>query len=149
MFEYGCFVAFWGNFELLMEVAIWQLTRADPIENCRRINGLTAGQKRDQLRSLLETANQTKTVVALDKVFDIAERNNWIHGHILNPKGDFSHLTRLRVTTRGGSFAVNNTPISFDVSPFQEFYKAYGDFQTTSGVNTDLCNEYIRKLQGK
>ena len=32
MYEYGCFIVFWGNFEIYMETVIWRLSNDDPIE---------------------------------------------------------------------------------------------------------------------
>ncbi|MDE0234480.1 MAG: hypothetical protein OXM62_05695 [bacterium] len=38
MYEYGCFVSFWGNFDLMIEALIWHLGSTDPITNCQGIN---------------------------------------------------------------------------------------------------------------
>ena len=53
MYEFGCFAAFWSNFELLMEVAIWKLTGRNARENCTLVNHETAGIKRGLLEELL------------------------------------------------------------------------------------------------
>ena len=60
MFEYGCFIAFWGNFEMYMEVVIWCLSNDDPIENCHKINKKTAGTKRKVLCRLLQKGMKTR-----------------------------------------------------------------------------------------
>ena len=151
MYDYGCFVSFWSNFELFMEAIIWCLGNDSPIDNCLRINKMTAGKKRDELRSLLESQGHTDIIAALDRVFCVAERNDWIHGHILNPNGDFSLLTRLRVRHNKGCIIVSNEQITPSETPFDEFYAAYGAFEhivsNTLDVDVNVGNEYIRRLQ--
>ena len=158
MFEYGCFVSFWGNFEMYMEVVIWHLTNDDPIENCRKINKKTAGGKRKVLYHLLHKAGRQDVIDALDQVFDVAERNDWvaerndwIHGTILNPDGNFSRLTRFRVYYDKDSILVENSILDLDISRFDEFYPAYDKFknvvENTFGVSVSVCNDYIKKLQ--
>lgn len=148
MYEYGCFTSFWSNFELMMEVAIWMFSDNDPKKNCKDINPKTAGQKKNYLSKILLEQNQQQINNALTNVFSVADRNGWIHGHILNPGGDFSRFTRLRIEKNiNGDITVNNAEISFDISPFNDFYDAYGQFEVTSGASTEKCNEYITLLQ--
>ena len=98
MYEYGCFAAFWGNLDLMMEEAlIWHLESADDATtSCQNVNRLTSGEKRHRLTPLLERVSPD-AVSALDHLFDVAGRNDWIHGVVLNPHGDHSRLTRFRV----------------------------------------------------
>lgn len=148
MYEFGCFVAFWSNFELLMEVAISDLLNRDAKTNCRVVNPRTAGWKMRELVRLLSDKGRTDVIERLGTVFDIADRNSWIHGHILNPAGDFSRLTRLRIEVEGDDpLHVTNNAIAFDVSPFQEFYAAYAEFQQCTGISVERCDQYIRDLQ--
>lgn len=147
MYEYGCFAAFWSNFDMMMEVAIWRLTRRTPIENCREVNRLTAGQKRRILTGLLIARNESAKMEALNKVFEIAQRNDWIHGHILNPNGDFSRLTLLRVTIDGCKFAVTNKDIDLNASPFGDFFDAWAEFEACFDSIKELGNQYITELQ--
>ena len=151
MYKYGCFVAFWGNFEMYMEVVIWRLSNDDPIENCRKINGKTAGVKRRKLCRLLHKAGRQDVIAALNQVFDVAERNDWIHGVILNPDGDFSRLTRFRVYHNKDPMLVENTILDLDISRFDEFYQAYHEFEnivdSAFGVSVAVCNDYMVKLQ--
>lgn len=147
MYEYGCFVAFWSNFEMLMEVAIWKESGADAKTNCEQVNGLTAGKKRQRLSQIYQTNGATAKLAALDDLFDVAERNDWIHGHILNPNGDFSVLTRLRVKINRGVMDVSNTPIQFTANQFQPFYDAYQQFLDECDVTIEEANQYIRDLQ--
>lgn len=151
MYEYGCFIAFWGNFEMYMEVVIWHLTNDDPIENCRKINPMTAKPKRKALCRLLREKDRQDVIDALDQVFDVAERNDWIHGTILNPDGNFSRFTRFRVYPNKDLILVKNSILDLDISQFDEFYQAYGKFEnvieSTFGVSVSVCNDYIKKLQ--
>ena len=150
MFEYGCFIVFWGNFEMYMEVVIWCLSNDDPIENCHKINKKTAGTKRKVLCRLLHKGGKQDVIDALDQVFDVAERNDWIHGTILNPDGNFSRLTRFRVYHDKDPILVENSILDLGIS-FCEFYQAYAKFEnvieSTFGVSVSVCNDYIKKLQ--
>ena len=149
MYEYGCFVSFWSNFELQMEVVIWKLSGTNPIENCRCVNKLTASQKRDRLAKLFAQHQQPRLLEFLNRIFDVAERNDWIHGHILNPVGDFSRLTRFRV--RKGD-QVTNDPIQFHANLFEEFYTARREFEDAVvdrlGITVETANCYLTELQG-
>ena len=148
MFEYGMFISFWGHFDLMMETAICHLAQSDPIENCKSINRLTSGEKRRRLTPLL-TVVSPDAVQVLDQVFDIAERNDWIHGVVLNPRKDFSTLTRFRV--HSNPFSVENVPIDLSSNPFAQFYDAYEHFEEalerTFKVNIiDMCNSYVSAI---
>ena len=149
MYEYGCFVSFWGNFDLLMEALICRFEAANPIANCQEVNQLTSGRKRDRLHPLLNK-NIPEAALALGRVFDVAERNDWVHGVVLNPCGDFSTLTRFRVKKK--PFKVENTPIDLGSSQFAEFYDAALAFERVVErflhvSATDLGNAYLTAVQ--
>ena len=147
MYEFGCFTAFWSNFELMMEVGIWLHTGRPAKENCKLVNLKTAGVKKNLLKEILLDKQLTEAQDALENVFSVADRNGWVHGHVLNPNGDFSRLTRLRVELNGNDVKVDNTTIDFSVSPFVSFYSAFGEFEAKSGISKEKCNEYIALLQ--
>ena len=153
MYEFGCFVTFWGNFEMYMEVVIWRLSNDNPIENCRKINKKTAGGKCKVLRGLLQNAGKQDVIDALDQVFDVAERNDWIHGGILNPDGDFCRLTLFRVHHNKNTIVVKNCPVDLSKSPFDEFYQVCTDFEkiveSTFAISRSDGDDYIKKLQAK
>jgi hypothetical protein len=147
MYEFGCFTAFWSNFEIMMEVAIWKLSGKSPKENCSEINTKMAGKKKSELELLLSASGNQKAIDALNEVFNVADRNGWIHGHILNPKGDFSVLTRLRVEKNSNGLAVSNLPINMSISPFESFYSKYQEFQNEINLTVEECDDYIRQIQ--
>ena len=147
MYEYGCFVAFWSNFELLMEVAIWHLGSRSPKENCATVNPKTSGKKRLMLEALLQEAGRAETLSLLKDVFEIAERNSWIHGHIQNPAKDFSKLTLLRIEKVGGDIKVSNRVISFDISPFEGFYDACDRFAVSLDMPQEKVVHYLDDIQ--
>ena len=64
MYEYGCFVSFWGNFDLMMEALIWHLHSTGPITNCREIHKLTSGAKHQRLTQLLKLVSQEAEFVS-------------------------------------------------------------------------------------
>lgn len=151
MYEYGAFVSLWGNFDLMMETLIWHLGNiSDPVANCKKINGLTSGRKRQCLTPLLERHASPEAVAALDHVFNVAERNDWIHGVVLNPGWDYTMMTRFRVYSQ--PFRVENKPITIKENMFEDFYDAFERFEHEAdralGVSTvGLCNNYINSLQ--
>ena len=147
MYEYGAFAAFWSNLEILLEVAIWDLSGNDAKLNCRGINPKTAGPKKQILEKLLIEKGMVDAQSALTEVFNVAERNDWLHGHIFNPKGDFSVLTRLRVSIVNKELSVSNTQINFEISPFQAFYTAFSRLQESLKLSEARCNEYINLIQ--
>ncbi len=146
MYEYGCFVAFWGNFALMLEVAICNATGDAPRDNCLKLAGKTAGQKKLVLQSLVASTDLQKSN-ALTHVFDVAERNNWVHGVVLNPVGDFSALTLLRIKKDNLRLTVSNTPIAIDASAFDEFYPAFQSFGDAFEITTTDCDKYILAIQ--
>lgn len=154
MYRYGCFMSFWSRFELFMEVMIWRLRSDDPFENCQKINPLTAGRKRKVLKDILIKCNRHGIVALIDRVFENAERDHWVHGHILFPDGDFSRLTKLRVLFSKKPdpiLSVHNTPIDLAASPFEEFYSAINCLERTAdselGVHAGYdTNWYIKEL---
>lgn len=141
MYDYGCFTSFWSNFDILLDVAICKFGNIDPKTHCLS-RSLTSGQKKTELEKYI---TDPAILGKLQAVFDAAERNDWIHGHILNPDGDFTRLTRLRIDTK--SKTITNSPIVFSPSPFDGFYAAYGEFQAALGITIDECNDYIAKIQ--
>ncbi len=149
MYEFGCFIAFWSNFELMLEVAIYEFSDGPAKANCLEWNPQSAGRKKEKLEKLLAHSpekNKPK-LAALKKVFDVAERNDWIHAHILNPNGDFSVLTRFRVEKYRNSLKVSNARIDFNKDLFSDFYDAYGDFEKVFNLPRSRCDAYILELQ--
>lgn len=141
MYEYGCFTSFWSSLDILLDVAICKFSGQDPKTYCLS-RSLTSGQKKVELEKYIA---DPIILGKLQVVFDTAERNDWMHGHILNPNGDFSKLTRLRINTKSG--AVTNETINFSVSPFEGFYKAFEEFRSVIGITVAECNDYIEKIQ--
>lgn len=147
MYEYGCFAAFWSNFELLMEVAIWIHSGRPAKQNAWFVNPLAAGAKKEILEKHLADAGEGETLSALRAVFAVADRNGWIHGHILNPTGDFSVMTKLRIRRKGTALVVDKEQLSVVSSPFSSFYEAFEAFERCVGISKDKCDEYILRLQ--
>jgi hypothetical protein len=147
MYDYGCFLVFWGSFELMLEVAIGARTGRLPKQNAHALARKMAGEKKGLLLELLEKEKNAEGISALNEVFDIAERNFWVHGTVLNPKGDFSVLTLLRVEKKEKTLHVSNTPIELLNPPFKRFYKAFERFEVAVGQSEATCNAYIIALQ--
>lgn len=149
MYDYGCFMVFWSNFDVVLEVAICKAISRSPRENCSALAWLTTGQKRAVLEGAL-AAHETDRRASLAAVFAAVDRNGWVHGTVLNPKGDFSQLTRLRVRKdrSSGDVTVTNGPVDFSTSPFDDFYPSDERFMQTFAISVRDCNEYIQAIQG-
>lgn len=149
MYEYGCFMAFWSNFDVMLEVAICKVTARVPKDNCSALAGLTTGEKRAVLERAL-AKDETEKRTSLAEVFVAVDRNGWVHGTVLNPRGDFSQLTRLRISKdrRSGTVTVTNDQVNYGDSPFNDFYRSYEKFMQTFAISVHECNEYIRAIQG-
>ena len=154
MLDYGCFLVFWGNFELYMEGLIWHLRTTvsreniNCLTNCREINTLTAGRKRDKLIEFLLKANRQDVIDALKTVFDAGNRNEWVHGHILMPDRQSEKLSRFRVCQKTGR--VENQLLDLYVSPLDAFNPEYIKFEdlvtSTLGFGMTECNNYINTV---
>lgn len=142
-----------------MEVAIYALTGRDPKTNSQAANGLNAGDKKGVLVKLLTAKGETAKIAAVNKVFDVSDRNGWVHGHILNPGGDFQQMTRLRIEIDKRTKTiktVTNSPIDYVRPPFQDFYDAYEECMRALGVSierssrpTPTCERSKRRSAGQ
>ena len=154
MLDYGCFLVFWGNFELYMEGLIWHLRTTvcreniSRLSNCREINTLMPGHKRDKLIELLRIANRQDVIDALETVFDAGSRNEWVHGHILMPDRQSAQLSRFRVIRETGR--VENQLLDLYVSPLDAFNPEYIKFEdlVTSTLKFGMkeCNDYLNTV---
>lgn len=147
LYYYGSFMAFWSNFEMMMEIAIFKENDLTEKENCKLINRLTAGQKKNKLTEILSSNGDNEKLEALNEVFDVADRNGWVHGLILNPYGNFTKLTRLRTRIVDGELEVTNNRIDFNDDPFSEFYPKWEIFMQVMGISIEEGDDYINKIQ--
>lgn len=162
LYEYGCFLLFWGNFEFVLEVVcllvdkpdVDSWTKEEVRANCHNINGKTAGVKKAELLKRICKSQLDYRVLqeALENVFQVAERNDWIHCTILNPLGDFSVLTRLRVTPDPFHVEIKEIVSESAITNFEWFYPAYAEFGdailSTFGRDLkEVGSYYIGKLQ--
>jgi hypothetical protein len=145
LYEYGCFTTFWSSFDLMMDIAICKLKSQQPKAYCLSGKYKASGDKKRELETLLIALNDTNSLQKLQAVFDAAERNDWIHGHILNPHGDFTKLTRLRIDTKNKK--ITNLTIDLTSNPFEQFYAAYAEFESAICITKSECDQYITQLQ--
>ena len=117
MTQLGMFVTCWGNFEVYLEVIYWHFKSQDlgermpVIECCREFNAtISFPEKCQKLCSLLNKQEEQEIIDAINRVIDVADRNSWIHGHVINPDEQFACLTRFRVYPKCGRIKVD--PIS-------------------------------------
>ena len=149
MVEYGGFLISWGNFELRIEVLIWHLKKVkenlSPIDNCAKINVLSGYHKCETLKSLLQEPSHQDVRDALEKAYNIADRNGWIHGHIMHAGDNLEQVARFRyVNNEGLDFKI----LSPDPSPFYEFNHAVTEFEkvieSSFGITVSTINAYMR-----
>jgi hypothetical protein len=145
MYEYGCFMSLWSNFELMLEVAIGRIMDRSPRENCAALVNHPAGAKRKILDSLLP--HDSAQAEALVNIFEVSARNDWVHGTVLNPNGDFSVFTLLRVKKIDGALTVTNEIIEFSGTLFDDFYSAYDQVMHAFQITTQEMDSYISEIQ--
>ncbi len=151
MTQYGMFVTCWSNFEVYLEVLYLRFKELDCskkipyLDTCREINVLDFRGKFTMLTDLLRKLGKQDIIDAVDKVVDVANRNTWIHSHVISPDENFKSLTRFRVDRKTKRVQVE--PIDIDESPFKMFYEAYGEFEETvlrlSNLNWEMCSMYL------
>lgn len=89
IYEYGLFVLEWNAFELYVEALIWYVRSkrlkegVNCIQNFRKINQLSPNKKRSALIDCLRRINESDVLDAVNKAYDVAERNQWIHGLVI------------------------------------------------------------------
>jgi hypothetical protein len=153
IFEYGRFILLWNDFDLLLEVLIWHLrtkvfnemTRYSTIY--REVNSMRMREKRSEVIHSLRRANKQDVIQALNKVYDVADRNGWVHGVIIrigqltpngllrfNPKNDERRLPHI-------------TNVKLDTLPFEEFREALNEFEKLVmeefEITGNTCFEYL------
>ena len=155
MTQYGMFLTCWGNFEVYLEVLYSRFKELDCskkipyLDTCREINVLDFRGKCTMLTDLLRKLGKQDIIDAVNKVVDVANRNTWIHSHVISPDENFKSLTRFRVDRN--TKLVQVEPIDFDESPFEMFYEAYGEFEETvlrsSNLNWEMCSMYLHTVR--
>lgn len=65
----------------------------------------------------------------------------------MNPNGDFSRLTLLRVTIEAGKINVTNNEIDLGASSFGDFYDAWAKTESAIESINELGSQYITEIQ--
>ena len=150
MMELGGFLIDWGYFEMQIEVLIWHLTKKEennlsPLANCRKINILTGHSKCRILKQLLRKTSHQDVLDALEKAYNIADRNDWIHGHIMEAGHNFEQIARFRYVKDEG---LDYKPLSLDMYPFYEFNDVVTEFgkmiEKAFGITVSTIDDYMR-----
>ena len=163
--SYGSFLTLWNMFELRMEFLIWHIRsevcneKIYPLENCLQVNPLKTDRRMNNLRELLKKAKQDDVLNALEEVCAIAERDDWIHGHIIRRKGSNPEkLARFKVVYNKEQKNMRAECKFFDdfKSPFGEFTDTLQKFYSTAekafNLQSDAHDDYLTKVldeQGK
>ena len=150
MMQYGAFLSNWGYFEMQIEVLIWHLTKTkennlSPLANCRKINALSGHSKCERLKPLLRKTSHQDVLDALEKAYNIADRNGWIHGHIMQYGHNFERIARFRYDKNEG---LDYKPLSLDMYPFPEFSDVVTEFgkviEKAFGIAESTIDDYMQ-----
>ena len=141
IYEYGRFILTWNFFEFYVEALVWyfrtKYLHEDLIstQNFREINHLSTTRKRYTCMSYLKRSRRKDVIAALEKVYDVAERNKWVHGMVI-PDRYVDEDGEKRVTLYRFNM-VNNRPQTVILaeanvfgSPFEEFHEAWTSFRS-------------------
>ena len=148
--QYGAFLTIWGYFEMQIEVLIWHLSKKvernlSPLANCAKINFLTSHFKCDKLKTLLRETSHQEVLDAMEKAYNIADRNGWIHGHIMQHGEKHDRIARFRYVKNQG---LDYKELSPDTYPYYEFSNALEEFgrviEKAFGIDEGVINYYMR-----
>ena len=163
IYEYGRFILEWNSFEFYVEALIWYV-RAKRLhyelsctQNFREINHLPPNAKRGTLIDYLRRINEKDVLDAVNNVYDVAERNKWIHGFVLqimDKEGDEHNdatwrLFRLnKVNNRPKLIHITESDPDGDV--FVDFHEAWTRFRSKAehafGFLIDVSDCYLVTL---
>ncbi len=153
-YEYGRFLMAWGHFEIRSECLIWYLRKRvlreaiSALRNCREINPLPMKAKRKKLRNLLLRAEQPDVLKVVERMYENADRNGWVHGHIMLDDGNSKNVTRFRLDMVGHLHYTRVVPPSIEghTLPFDQFHEDLKEFvkisEETANVTTSKVNFY-------
>ena len=162
-YEYGRFIIEWNSFEFYVEALIWYV-RAKRLhnelsctQNFREINHLPPNSKRGTLTEYLRRINEREVLDALNDVYDVAERNKWVHGLVLPIKekegGEYEEDTWLLYRlnkVKDRPILVHVTESSPDGDVFVEFHETWTCFRSKAehafGFLTNVA-DYTISLQ--
>ncbi len=163
IYEYGRFILEWNALEFYIEALVWYIRSkrlhqgVSCTQNFREINKLSPSKKRGTLMDYLKRIRERDVLTALNEVFDVAERNNWIHALVFPIKekegGEYEDDTWLwyRLDNAGDRPKLLQLTESYGGgSPFVEFYEAWNKFRSAAersfGFLVDVADYYLDAL---
>ena len=107
------------------------------------------GKNVHELKYLLRHAKRQEVVDLMDRVYEVADRNEWIHSVMLSITvgEDLKYLFRLRVDKEGNKW-LHFKGVDLDTSPFMNFHEALAKFEEiieVFGID-DLPTTYLNSL---
>ncbi len=154
IFDYGLFLIEWNDFDILLEALIYHLRtkilneRISYSRNYRDVNSMQVREKRSELKYLLRYAKRHDVIEAIEKVYDVAERNEWVHGKILyfQLSSLADAVIRFNPDKPERRFPQAVT-VPLDSLPFAEFREAYNECWTVISQVFDFdgntCVNYL------
>ena len=157
VFDYGLFLITWNDFDILLEVLIYHLRtkvlneRISYSRNYRDVNSMQVREKRSELKYLLRYAKRYDVIEAIEKVYNVADRNEWVHGKILY----------LSITDKVIRFNPDNPErrypqaetIPLDSLAFTDLHEAYDECWTVISQVYDFdgstCLAYLLSVVGE
>lgn len=155
IFEYGFFLLTWNRFEYLVEALIWYLETKvlgkdkSALDYYRETRTMESWRKRSRVEHLLRYTKQRDVYDAVVKIYEVADRNGWVHDLILalrwssDRSGDDVHIARL--TAEKGREGISGKPVDLN-SPFKVLHDAVKEFEDSvekAFDSTDLGVDYL------
>ena len=159
IFEYGRFLLRWNDFDLLVEVLIWYLRtkvfneRTSYSTIYREVNSMQMRAKRSEVIHWLRRANKQDVIHAVNKVYNVANRNGWVHGVVI----DIDQLTPNALLRFNPENDERRQPhvstVKLDTLPFEEFSEALDEFwklvQEEFEITANTCFGYLLSVAGE
>ena len=157
IFDYGLFLLEWNDFDILLEVLIYHLRtkvlneRISLSRNYRDVNSMQVREKRSELKYLLQYAKRHDVMEAIEKVYDVADRNEWVHGKMLyfQLPSLADRVIRFNPEQPDRRYA-KTVNVSLDSIPFTDFREAYDECSTVIcrafEFDGNTCLKYLLAL---
>ena len=137
-----------------MEALVWHVrTRflndsISCLANAREMNKMDSWQKRLELSAQLRQIERLDVIQAVDEVYDVADRNKWIHGLYVafqDPSPDVSLWRANTMRERKGYLRF--TRLHPDGSQFDEFHEALNALANIADTSLDFsCDRFSNYL---
>jgi len=102
-YDFGRFVLDWNSFQFYIDALVWHIRteflneKISCYNNFREMRQLQSWEKRKVFLSYLRRIGRQEVMKAAKEVYEIAERNEWIHGVVIHFTGLESGIITIRM----------------------------------------------------